>query len=197
MKVRLREGLPTRSVLRGILLIGRGRRAGLAEFGSSPDAFLASLAPLLAFPLVGAALMMVSGKPRAAAVSLLGTVIALLAPTVLSYEPAKWWKRQAYWTQYATALNWCQWLVPLLAGVLLILIYPPLAMAFGDEAAGYAVVGLLAGYGLWLHWFIARHGLAISRVRAAILVVLVNVCTIALVVVPQAVWTGQLSPAVP
>lgn len=71
MKVRLREGLPTRSVLRGILLIGRGRREGLAEFGSSRDAFLASLAPLLAFPLVGAALMMAGGQSRGAAASLL------------------------------------------------------------------------------------------------------------------------------
>lgn len=195
MKARLREGLPTRSVVRGILLIGRGRREGLAEFGSSPDAFLASLAPLIAFPLVGAALMMAGGRPRAAGVSLLGTVIALLAPSVLSYEPAKWWKRQAYWVRYATALNWCQWLVPLLAGVLLILVYTPLAMAVGDVTAGYAVLGLLAGYGLWLNWFIARHGLAISRVRAAVLVVLVNVCTIALVVAPQAVWTGRWSAA--
>lgn len=197
MKVRLREGLPTRSVLRGILLLGRGKREGLAQFGSSRDAFLASLAPLLAFPLVGAALMMAGGQSRAAAASLLGTVIALLAPPVLSYEPAKWWKRETYWMRYATALNWCQWLVPLLAAVLLILVYPPLTMAVGEEGAGYSVLGLLAGYGLWLHWFIARHGLAISGVRAAILVVLVNACTIGLVVAPQAIGTGRISSALP
>ena len=71
MKVRLREGLPDAQRAARDLLIGRGRREGLAEFGSSRDAFLASLAPLLAFPLVGAALMMAGGQSRGAAASLL------------------------------------------------------------------------------------------------------------------------------
>ena len=45
-----------KSVLIGILRIARGRADGIACFGSSPQAFLSSLAPLLAFPLVGAVL---------------------------------------------------------------------------------------------------------------------------------------------
>ncbi len=177
-----------------MLLVGRGRREGLAEFASSADAFLASLAPLIAIPLVGAALVVAGGRPKAAAASFLATVIALLAPPVLSYEPARWWKRQDHWLRYATALNWCQWLVPLLAAVLLILVYPPLTMVLPDTQATYVILGALAAYGLWLHWFIARHGLAIGPVRAAVLVVGVNVVTLILVAGPQAIGLGRTAP---
>lgn len=182
------------SILRGMFLIGRGRREGLTEFGSSADAFLASLAPLIAIPLVGAGFVLAAGHPRSAATSLLATVIALLAPPVLSYEPARWWQRQDHWLRYATALNWCQWLVPLLAAVLLILVYPPLTLVLPDPLAAYLVLGALAAYGLWLHWFIARHGLAIGPVRAALLVVGVNVVTLILVAGPQALGLGRPAP---
>ena len=45
-----------RMILRGLLLLARGGRAGMKEFDNSADALAASLAPLIAFPLVGAAL---------------------------------------------------------------------------------------------------------------------------------------------
>ena len=40
----------------------------------------------------------------------------------------------------------------------------------------------VAAYSLWLHWFVARHGLALSRWRSAVLVVLVNGGTLVLAV---------------
>ncbi len=43
----------------------------------------------------------------------------------------------------------------------------------------------LGGYALWLHWFLARHGLALSRFRAALLVVVVNLGTALLVLAPR------------
>ena len=189
------KGSMSGSILRGMLLVGRGRRDGLLEFGATPDAFLASLAPLIAIPLVGAGFVLASGHPRSAATSLLATVIALLAPPVLSYEPARWWARQDHWLRYATALNWCQWLVPLLAAVLLILVYPPLTLVLPDPIAAYLILGALAAYGLWLHWFIARHGLDIGPVRAAVLVVGVNLVTLILVAGPQALGLTRPAPA--
>lgn len=196
MSSRLTNGPNPGSVLRGILLVARGSRDGLNQFGNTPHAFLTSLAPLVAFPLVGALLMLTSGEPRAAITGFLATVVALLAPAVLSYEPARWWGRQDRWLRFATALNWCQWTVPMLAVLLLAIIYPIIETAISPHAAGFVVVGLLAAYGLWLHWFIARHGLAISSLRAVLLVVFVNLVTILLVVGPQLLNSGRLDPAI-
>lgn len=184
------------NILRGIALIARGRRDGLDQFGDQPQDFLASLAPLIAFPLVGGLLMLAGGQPQAAASSFLTALVALLAPPVLSYEPARWWRRQDHWLRYATALNWCQWIVPVLAIVLLTVVFPLVQSVASARAAGTVVIGLLVAYGLWLHWFIARHGLAISGLRAALLVVLVNLATVVLVFLPQFVGTGHLGSPV-
>ena len=45
---------------------------------------------------------------------------------------------------------------------------------------------LLLGYGLWLHWFLARVGLSLSAGRAALLVVLTNLATSLLALGPLA-----------
>jgi hypothetical protein len=42
----------------------------------------------------------------------------------------------------------------------------------------------LAGYALWLNWFLARHGLALSAWRAAGLVAAVNLGTVAIILGP-------------
>ena len=193
------SGRPRRSrrpgnILRGIALIARGRRDGIDQFGDHPQDFLGSLAPLIAFPLVGGLLMLAGGRPEAAASGFLTALVALLAPPVLSYEPARWWRRQDHWLRYATALNWCQWIVPVLAIVLLTVVFPLVQSIASARVAGAVVIGLLVAYGLWLHWFIARHGLAISGVRAALLVVLVNLATVALVFLPQFASTGRVAP---
>ena len=195
------SGRPRRSprpgnILRGIALIARGRRDGLDQFGDYPQDFLASLAPLIAFPLVGGLLMLAGGQPQAAASGFLTALVALLAPPVLSYEPARWWRRQDHWLRYATALNWCQWIVPVLGIILLTLVFPLVQSLASARAAGMVVIGLLVAYGLWLHWFIARHGLAISPLRAALLVVLVNLTTAVLVFLPQFATTRHLASLV-
>ena len=41
--------IPRKSILGGILRIARGRADGIFCFGSNPQAFLSSLAPLIAF----------------------------------------------------------------------------------------------------------------------------------------------------
>jgi hypothetical protein len=181
------------STLRGIVLLARGRAEGLRQFGDTSPAFLASLAPLVAFPLVGALLMLGHGDGLPALSGLLATFCALLAPPVLSYELARLWHRQEQWLHFATAFNWCQWAVPVLAALLLTLVYPVLASAAGAEAAGIVVIAGVAAYALWLHWFLARHALMISGLQAALLVVLVNLGTVALVLGPRVLIAGGLS----
>ena len=49
------------SIVLGIARLARGRADGLRQFGATREAFLASLAPLVAFPLVGGVLMLLGG----------------------------------------------------------------------------------------------------------------------------------------
>ena len=54
-------GRATRDIMLGIFRIARGRADGLAQFGGTRRGLPASLAPLVAFPLVGALLMLLGG----------------------------------------------------------------------------------------------------------------------------------------
>jgi hypothetical protein len=177
--------VPRRSVLVGILRVARGRADGVGCFGSSPQAFLSSLAPLIAFPLVGAVLALFTEGPRRALTGLAMTVCALLTPAVVSYELARIWQRADAWLRFATAFNWCEWILPVLACLVMV----PLSIAIGagmsETVASLVLVGCLGLYGLWLHWFLARTALALSRWRAVALVFLVNVGTAVVVMGPR------------
>jgi hypothetical protein len=177
--------VPRKSILVGILRIARGRPDGIECFGSSPQAFLSSLAPLVAFPLVGAVLAIFSEGPRRALVGLAMTLCALLTPAVVSYELARIWKRADAWVRFATAFNWCEWILPVLACLIMV----PLSVAIGvgmtENVASLVLVGCLGSYGLWLHWFLARKALSLSVSRAVVLVVLVNLGTAVAVVGPR------------
>ena len=165
--------------------IARGRRDGLEQFGDTAQAFLASLAPLLAFPLVGGLLALAGGRTELAVTDLLATLCGLLAPAVLSYELARLWRRDGLWLRFATAFNWCQWLLPLLGSVLMVLLGMATAGGLPPRSAGVLLVLGLGGYGLWLHWFLARQGLQLSGMRAALLVLVVNFGTVLLVLGPR------------
>ncbi|MBV9250016.1 MAG: hypothetical protein JO227_12330 [Acetobacteraceae bacterium] len=169
--------------------IAGGRANGIAQFGNTPQAFLGSLAPLIAFPLVGSALLIAGGGSWSILLDLLAAFCALLAPPVLSYELARLWSRQAMWPRFATAFNWCQWLLPVLAFALLIVLSVLMAAGFPQQAAAPVLVLALAGYGLWLHWFLARHGLNLSWLRAGVLVVCVNAGTVLLILGPRLIVT--------
>ncbi|MGH7066548.1 MAG: hypothetical protein ACREEU_02065 [Acetobacteraceae bacterium] len=173
------------AILTGLTLLARGRPEGLVHFGNSAQHFLASLAPLVAFPLVGGFLLVIGGRPAGGIVSFLEAIAVLLAQPVISEALARRWGREELWLRYATAFNWCQWLMPALAlalvvvgGMLLSLGLPP----------GWTAPLLLAGlvcYALWLQWFLARHGLELGGMRAAGLVLLVNLGTAILVLFPR------------
>jgi hypothetical protein len=73
----------------------------------------------------------------------------------------------------------------MLASVLLMGLGLLLRTGLSEQTATGALVLALGGYALWLHWFLARHGLALSPFRAAILVVVVNLGTALLVLAPR------------
>lgn len=181
------------NALLGIALVARGRREGLRQFGDTPEAFLGSLAPLVAFPLVNAGLMLVDGKGWGAAEGFLFALCAVLGPPVLSQALAQAWGRGAAWLHYATAFNWCQWAVWAMAAALLVVLGVLLNAGLPQEAAEIGFAGTLAGYALWLHWFVTRHGLGLGRWRAGLLVVLVNAGTALLAYGPQfaAAWSAR------
>lgn len=186
MSGRVRGSRPTPgNVVIGIIRLARGRADGLLQFGETREAFLASLAPLIAFPLVGGVLMILGGGGLDALADLLATLCALLAPPVLSFEVARWWGRENAWLRFATAFNWCQWIIPILLSLLLLL-FGMLTMAGlpTSAARGGVLLGLI-GYGLWLHCFLAKHGLGLSWPRAGLMVVGVNLATVLLVAGPR------------
>ncbi|MBS0560065.1 MAG: hypothetical protein JSR21_08430 [Proteobacteria bacterium] len=180
------SGARPRGVLRGVFRLATGRADGIEAFGNTRAAFLGSLAPLIVVPVLAEALLALGGAADEgpAPLDLLATLCALLAPPVVSHWFAVRWGREAWWLRFATAFNWCQWAVPAAACVLLLLASGLIASGVSSDLAGRAWIFALAAYGLWLHWFIARHGLLLSRVRAAILVAGVNAITVATVLAP-------------
>jgi hypothetical protein len=176
---------PRRRVLRGILLLARLRPQGFAEFAATRQAFLNSLAPLIAFPLVGGVLVLLSGGGIGAVTDLFATLIALLAPAVISEALATRWSRDQQWLRYGVAFNWAQWAVPVVAVVLLMLAGVLRGIGLGEAQAAIAVLFAIAAYGLVLHWFLARHGLSLSAGRSTLLVVAINLGTVALVMAPR------------
>jgi hypothetical protein len=172
------------SILVGILRIARGRPDGIGCFGSSPQGFLSSVAPLLAFPLVGAVFGMFTEGPRRALTGLAMTLCALLTPAVVSHELARLWQRSDAWLRFATAFNWCEWILPILACLIMVPLSVAISLGLSEDVASMVLLGCLGSYGLWLHWFLARNALALSRLRAVILVILVNLGTLAVVMGP-------------
>jgi hypothetical protein len=173
------------NIVLGVLRLARGRADGIRQFGATREAFLASLAPLIAFPLVGGLLMLLGGGGLTALADLLATLCALVAPPVLSFEVARLWGRQNSWLRFATAFNWCQWVIPVIGTLLLVVLGTFAALGLPRSVASASVVLGLVTYGLWLHWFLARHGLGLSRIRAALLVFGVNFGTVLLVLGPR------------
>lgn len=172
-------------VLRGMLLLARGRAEGLNCFRDTPRAFLGSLTPGLGF-LAGAVVEgLLDGLGPRAFGEALAPLCALLAPPVLSYEIARLFGREAFWGRYIVAFNWCQWLLPVLGMVLLTaLTLARQSGLSGGSGLKLAMAGF-AGYALWLNWFIARNGLALTPLRAGVLVFAVNAGTVLLAFGPS------------
>jgi hypothetical protein len=177
--IRPKSMLPARpgqgSILRGIFLLARGRRAGIAEFANSGDALSASLAPLIAFPMVGAGIIALGGQPELAAIALLSRLSGVLALPVITQAYAKWMGRENFWLRTATALNWSFWLLIPLLFVAAFIGAALVTAGVPDIKAEATVIVLLGVYMLWLHWFTVRSGLNLSVWRAVGLVCISNI----------------------
>ena len=175
---------PTLNPILGVARVALGRPDGFARFGSTVPSFLNSLAPLLAFPLAGALIEAYRDDWLTAVSLLLLTLIAQLAPPVLSHLFAVRWKCDDRWLQYATAYNWCYWAIPMAGAMLTVGFAVAVGAGLPSTVAAQAVLGCLALYSIWLNWFIARHALGLSKGRAALLVVAVNAGTAVLAIGP-------------
>jgi hypothetical protein len=182
-------------VLIGMLRIARGRADGVGCFGASPRAFLSSLAPLLAVAIVGTVPDFGEEGPRRALTGFVMTLCALLMPAVLSFELARFWNRGEAWMRFATAFNWCEWILAALTYLAML----PLGLAVSagvDQATAFRVVVICLGaYGLWMQWFLASKALSLSAGRAALFVVLVNLGTVLVVAGPAALASESGAPA--
>ena len=179
-----------KNVLIGLWRVARGKPDGIAYFGGDAASFLSSLAPLLAFPLVGAVAGLFTEGPGQALTDLAMTLCALLTPAVVSYELARFWQRTDAWVRFATAFNWCEWILPVLACLILVPLSVAITLGMNEDAASLILLGCLGSYGLWLHWFLARNALSLSGLRAAVLVFVVNLATVAVVMGPRLLIHG-------
>lgn len=172
----------------GAAQVATGRPEGLQRFGDTPRAFLAALAPWLAIPVVGALILLLAGNGIEALSTLALTLVGQLAPAVLSHALATRWQREAEWLRYAIAFIWCQWAIMIV--FLGTLVAAPILIGAGLAQAGSLLGIALTGYGLWLHWTLARYGLLLPRGRAALLVAVVNLGTALLVMGPLLLQVG-------
>jgi hypothetical protein len=178
---------PLSRVLLGIGRLARFRADGIALFGATPQAFLNSLAPLLAFPLVGAVLALMSGALWTGFADLLASVVALLAPAVLSHALARLWRREELWLRYIVAFNWCQsamTLAALLGGLV------AAGVSFGQPDAAdtvMAAIVVVLFYWLAVSWFLAWRALRLSIGRAVLFVLMLNLGTGVLMMLPEMV----------
>lgn len=192
--VRLR-GVPRGNVLRGMFLLARGRVAGLEEFGNSTNALAASVAPLIAFPLVGSVLLAVNGDPKIAVLAFISRMCVVMALGLVTYEFARIWHRDEQWLRTVTALNWSFWiLIPVLliagmCGALLV------SAGIAEKTAEDVMIGVMGAYLLWYHWFTVRNGLRIGLWAALGLVIVTNIIVGLLAMGPDLItmaMSGQL-----
>jgi hypothetical protein len=174
------------SIFSGIKRLAGFKADGFAAFTPTSQSLLNSLAPLIAFPLVGGLGQLSEGNVATALSDLLATAVALLTPLVVSEFLATRWGSGGRWLRFAVASNWCQWILPV--GVIVIVIafwiLAQVGLALGSGVVGAAIIALIC-YGVALHWFLARWGLGLSRGRATLMVLAADLSTGALVMLPR------------
>lgn len=179
-------------ILRGMVKLARGNPKGFEEFGATPEAFTASLAPLIAFPVVGALLMAIASGWKMALLGLLSRLCSVLILPVLTYEFARLFGRQSQWLRTATAMNWCLWLlipamfVAILLGVIAAEIGAPQPLA---EFGTLMLAGL---YLLWNRWYIFKAGLEVNGWRAGGIILVSLVLGALFTLLP--IWAGLPMP---
>lgn len=167
-------------IVRGMMLLGRGRREGMNCFGATPDAVLTALAPRVALWLVGGLLTLAQAPTLLSGAKILFSFCLVLTPVVLTHLLARLWGREALWPRYMAAALWCDWLVlfVMLAAVAGVATVAPAGV--GVVHSALILNGIIFAYNLWLTWFVARAGLALGAGRALLLLAAVAAAIMAL-----------------
>jgi hypothetical protein len=178
------SGRPIRRAGLGLFYLAIGRREGFDDFGNTADAYLASLAPLVAFALVSGVLAAASGAVHLAALGFLFSLCAMLAPAVISHPLCRFWGRGENWPRYANILNWGQMLMFLIFS--LASAAAKAAVAAGLPAKPVLALMVLAvfGYAVWFQWFVARGAVQVSRGRTVLLLLATMLGTNVLISAP-------------
>ena len=180
-------------ILQGLFKLARGDANGLAEFANDKEAFSASLAPLIAFPLVGAMITAASGNWKAALIGLLSRFCAVLALPLITYEFSRIFGKANLWLRTATALNWCFWLVlpAIFVAALLgsIIAQMGLPLIQSEEV----VLALMVLYLLWNRWFVFKTGLQLNAWRTLLVLTASLAATLLFAALPWA--AGMPAPS--
>lgn len=152
--------------------LGRGRAQGLALLEGTPAAAWRSFVALVVAAPMYLALKLVTGVPapavhdplRLVAAEAIGYVAGWFATPLVMLAVARVLDRETRWPLFVAAWNW--------ANVVQIAVFLAASAVAGLLPRGLDGVATLAafGYALWLHWFVARHALAIPGPRAAAVV---------------------------
>jgi hypothetical protein len=155
---------------------------GFDEFDGTTEAFLISLAASLT---INCCILLSTRGSLNIVTQLLLTLCSQLMPIVASFELARLWGRESLWLRFATAFNlsfllfWTVGAVFVAVAWLLLRLYPQYRALITVTA-----VGCFVWYALWLHWFLARHGLALSPGRAVVLILAAEFATGPVLLVP-------------
>ncbi len=160
-------------IVHGLALLGRFRKDGFARFEASSQGFLASLAPWVAFLLVGGVLLALEGKPVEALTDVAVLACWLLVPPVVSQLVAAAFRRDDRWLRYVTATTWCEWLMLIVYLASLLLVSLGMEAGLPPHTAPVVLIGVMGLYWICLHLFLARFGLDLSPVRSVVVVVAV------------------------
>ncbi len=170
--------------LRGLVGLALGRVEAFREFRNTPAAFSASIAPLIAFPLVGAALLGLRGYWVYAASLMLSRLCGVLLQPVIVEFAARRLGRQERWLTTSTALNWSIWIIFVLIPAAMVVNDGLVSMGVGLPAALAMSAGMIGAYMLWLQAFILRTGLKTNWWKAIALLLVVNLGGAILYAVP-------------
>ena len=181
-----RTTLPPHNLVGGIARLASFNASGFAAVGNTSQAFLTSLAPLIAFLVVGTALKLLSGHWRLALADGLQTLCILLGQPVLSHALARHWQREPAWLRYAAAMNWCQLAIPVVAALFTMAIFLFGGASLPPRVLVWALVGAVFAYAAALNWFLAWRGLDLSAPRAVLFVLMVTAALALVLALPVA-----------
>lgn len=189
--------MPSGNIVRGLLRLAIGDAKGIREFSNTPAAFSASIAPLLAFPLVGSVIIGIHGHWLLAAAMLLSRFCGVLLQPVIVEFSAGLTRRRETWLITSTMLNWSIWLVFPLILIGVLVSGGLLTAGVPQTAAAGIIIGLIVLYMLWLQWFILRSGLQTGIWQALAILVAMNVAIAAVYIMPYAFHPQLLSLTFP